>query len=93
MLNALARNATLIGLPNERVCADDAVSPFSQPGALPLPDQKAWPVALKPTPVQYEGKEFPMLLPMCSGLSTEHKSPSLVFPQSNSDQIHMRATR
>lgn len=61
VLNALARNATLIGLPNERVCADDAVSPFSQPGALPLPDQKAWPVALKPTPVQYEMHHHPWI--------------------------------
>jgi hypothetical protein len=52
VLNAVARNATLIGLPTERLCADDAISPFSQPGPLPLPDQATWPDPLRPSAVQ-----------------------------------------
>ncbi|ETS79353.1 hypothetical protein PFICI_09206 [Pestalotiopsis fici W106-1] len=63
VLNALARNARLIGLPNDRVCDDDAISPFSLSGPLPLPlpDQTLYPEALKPTAVQYSVLHHPWI--------------------------------
>ncbi|KAH8196533.1 hypothetical protein TruAng_009295 [Truncatella angustata] len=59
VLNALARNATLIGIPTHRLCADEAVSPFSQSGPLPLPDQASWPESLRPSSTQISVQHHP----------------------------------
>lgn len=61
VLNAIARNATLIGIPTDRLCADEAISPFSQSGPLPLPDQSSWPVALRPSSVQSTVSHHPWI--------------------------------
>ncbi|KAG8352361.1 hypothetical protein FVEN_g9477 [Fusarium venenatum] len=52
-LNAIARNAQKIGIPVYALCRDEAVSPFSLPGPLPVvPTVAISPGMLRPTELQ-----------------------------------------
>lgn len=61
VLNAIARNATLIGIPTDRLCADEAISPFGQTGPLRLPDQASWPIHLRPSTTQVSIQHHPWI--------------------------------
>lgn len=55
VLNAIANNATLIGFPKEKLCRDEFISPFYQPGpshaTMPMP-LSSCPLNLQPTLLQ-----------------------------------------
>ncbi|CEI70373.1 hypothetical protein FVEN_g1118 [Fusarium venenatum] len=56
---AIAKNATLMGFDRERMCMDEAISPFNQSG--PWPSSYNPPKALEPTPVQKTVLHHPWL--------------------------------
>ncbi|KAK9424582.1 hypothetical protein SUNI508_03458 [Seiridium unicorne] len=61
VLNAVARNATLIGMPTDRLCADEAVSPFCRSGPLRLADEASWPKHLRPSAAQISVEHHPWI--------------------------------
>ncbi len=60
VLNALARNATLLGIPTDSLCADEAISPFSVQGPAPS-ETSSWPESLRPTTVQLSVRHHPWI--------------------------------
>ncbi|KAF2131252.1 hypothetical protein P153DRAFT_374191 [Dothidotthia symphoricarpi CBS 119687] len=52
VLNALARNAVLMGFPPEGLCRDEMISPYTEKGPPTLAMQTSCPKALEPTQLQ-----------------------------------------
>ncbi|KAI8635567.1 hypothetical protein F5Y19DRAFT_482751 [Xylariaceae sp. FL1651] len=66
VLNAVAKNALLLGIPVESLCRDDMISPISCQGPYQAnnPASVAWtscPEALRPTKLQYEVRHHPWI--------------------------------
>ncbi|KAF4966422.1 hypothetical protein FZEAL_10660 [Fusarium zealandicum] len=62
-INALSRNAHSIGIPLDRLCRDELISPFNALGPTPfvrgVPVEHAYPESLHPTPLQAAVEHHP----------------------------------